>query len=382
MARGLSGVQPLSQGSQEPSHLTVAERQARGRVLREQVPRERHAIWDAFPDRPNPVDLLERQAQSRLSDLVPLRYQRMLASPQAFLRGSAIVMAHDLAHTPTSGIPVQLCGDCHLANFGVYGSPERALLFDLNDFDETLPGPWEWDVKRLAASLVLAGRVNGFKEVECRKAAMKMVESYRTQMRVFAGMPNLEVWYASLNAQDILQFFTSDLAQSQKRAKQLFEKARSQDQMKSLSKLTEVVKGRRQIILDPPRVSPIPAGSREVQIASLFQAYRETLREDQGRLLDRYHVVDVARKVVGVGSVGTRCYIVLLEGRDEATRCFSRSRRPSARSWRPVCQRAPTPTRGRGSWLDSVSCRQQVTFSSAGCVDQMGATTIGGNSKI
>jgi uncharacterized protein (DUF2252 family) len=311
-----SPVQPLSQDSQGSAHLTVGERQAYGRALRDQVPHERQAAWHLFPDRPNPIELLERQAQTRLSDLVPIRYQRMLASPLAFLRGAAIVMAHDLGHTPTTGISVQLCGDCHLANFGVYGSPERSLLFDLNDFDETLPGPWEWDVKRLAASLMVAGRVNGFNASESQEAALQMVQTYRTQMRVFAGMPTLEVWYAHLNAEDILQFFTSDQAQSKKRTKQFFQKARSQDQLKALSKLTEVVNDRRQIIPDPPLVMPIPTGTSEERIASLFQAYQQTLREDQGTLLDRYRVVDAARKVVGVGSVGTRCYIVLLEGRD------------------------------------------------------------------
>lgn len=316
LTREPSGVQPISQDSQEPAHRGVAERQARGRALREHVPRERQAVWEAPPDRPDPVALLERQAQTRLSDLVPLRYQRMLASPLAFLRGAAIVMAHDLGHTPTTGITVQLCGDCHLANFGVYGSPERSLLFDLNDFDETLPGPWEWDVKRLAASLVVAGRVNGFSAAACQKAVRSMVTTYRTQMRLFAGMPNLEVWYARLGAEDILHFFTNDLAKSHKRAKQFFQHARSQDQLKALSKLTEVVKGRRQIIPDPPLVTPIPPLTTKEQIAPLFQAYQETLREDQRTLLSRYHVVDVARKVVGVGSVGTRCYLVLLAGRD------------------------------------------------------------------
>jgi uncharacterized protein (DUF2252 family) len=246
----------------------------------------------------------------------------MLASPLAFLRGAAIVMAHDLGHTPITGITVQLSGDCHLTNFGVYGSPERSLLFDLNDFDETLPGPWEWDVKRLAASLVVAGRVNEFRAPACQQAVRSMVQTYREQMCRFAGMSHLEVWYTRLNAEDILQFFTSDLAASHKRAKQFFQKARSQDQMKALSRLTEVVQGRRQLISDPPLMTPVPAQTIEEQIAPLFHAYQETLREDQRALLGRYHVVDAARKVVGVGSVGTRCYLVLLEGRDESDPLF------------------------------------------------------------
>jgi uncharacterized protein (DUF2252 family) len=321
-ARRAANLHPASSDRREPAHLTVAERQARGRAQREQVPRETHADWVPPADRPDPINLLQSQEKTRLPDLLPLRYHRMLASPLAFLRGSAIIMAHDLGHTPKSGIQAQLCGDCHLSNFGVYGSPERALLFDLNDFDETLPGPWEWDVKRLAASLVVAGRSNGFSTSECREAARKAVQTYRLQMRNFAQMSTLAVWYSAINAYDILQFFTSTMARARKRTRKTLEKARSQDHVKAFSQLTEVVNGRRQIKHDPPLVTRLPVEDLEERIAPIFQTYRRTLRDDKRALLDQYHFVDAAHKVVGVGSVGRRCYIVLLEGRDEQDPLF------------------------------------------------------------
>ncbi len=317
-----SRVLPPSQDGQIPSRMTVAERQARGRALRDQVPLDIQAAWAPPPDRPSPIDLLESQAKTRLRDLVPIRYQRMLASPFAFMRGSAIVMAHDLGNTPTTGIGVQLCGDCHLSNFGVYASPERTLLFDINDLDETLPGPWEWDVKRLAASLVMAGRGNGFSVADCREAALMAAQTYRTQMRNFANMGNLEVWYSHIDTQGILKSFSSDMAFSKKRTKKLFQKARSEDSMKSLSKLTEVVNGRRQIMNDPPLIMRMTSSAVEENASRILEAYGKTLRDDQSSLLRQYHFVDAARKIVGVGSVGTRCYIALLEGQDEQDPLF------------------------------------------------------------
>jgi uncharacterized protein (DUF2252 family) len=317
-----SPVLPPGQGSFVSSPLTVPERQARGRALRDQVPLDIHAAWAPPLDRPNPIALLESQAKTRLRELLPIRYQRMLASPFAFLRGSAIVMAHDLGTTLTTGIGVQLCGDCHLSNFGVYGSPERTLLFDINDFDETLPGPWEWDVKRLATSLVVAGRGNGFSAADCREAALMAAQTYRTQIRTFANMRNLEVWYSHIDAQGILKSFTSDMAFSKKRTKKLVQKARSEDSMKALSKLTEVVNGHRQILNDPPLIVRMTSSALEENAARIIAAYRQTLRDDQSFLLGQYRFVDAARKVVGVGSVGTRCYIALLEGRDEQDPLF------------------------------------------------------------
>jgi uncharacterized protein (DUF2252 family) len=284
------------------------------------VPRGSHARWAPAPDRPDPVDLLEAQAKDRIPELLPIRYARMIASPFAFMRGSAIVMAQDLVGTPKSGIQVQLCGDAHLLNFGAYASPERALLFDLNDFDETLPGPWEWDVKRLAASFVVAGRDNGFDPEDCRGAAQATVASYRRRMAEFSEMGELEVWYSRVGEEEILSLL-SDAKSRKKTTKKLsknVQKARGRDSLHALSKLTRVTGGRRIINDDPPLLVRIPEGDEiRAQINAILESYKRTLQEDRRHLLERYRFVDAARKVVGVGSVGTRAYVVLLEGRDE-----------------------------------------------------------------
>jgi uncharacterized protein (DUF2252 family) len=244
----------------------------------------------------------------------------MTASPFAFMRGSAIVMAHDLASTPKTGIQAQLCGDAHLMNFGAYASPERALLFDLNDFDESLPGPWEWDVKRLAASFVVAGRENGFDATACRDAAQASVASYRQRMAEFSEMGELEVWYSRLSEEEV-RGMLSDARTKKETAKKLSKtvrKARSRDSLQALSKLTRVVDGRRMINDDPPLLVRVPEGDEiRAQVYAILESYKRTLQEDRRHLLDRYLFVDAARKVVGVGSVGTRAYVVLLEGRDE-----------------------------------------------------------------
>src|SRR5829696_3216042 len=296
------------------------QRHERGRAARRAVPRGSHAEWAPAPDRPDPVDLLEAQAKDRLPDLVPIRYARMMASPFAFMRGSAIVMANDLASTPKSGIQAQLCGDAHLLNFGMYASPERALLFDLNDFDETLPGPWEWDVKRLAASVVVAGRANGFDAADCCKAARASVASYRRRMAEFSEMGELEVWYSRVGEEEAFGLL-SDARSRKKTAKKLrktVRKARGRDSLQALSKLTRVVDGRRMINDDPPLLVRIPEGDDiRVQVNAILESYKRTLQDDRRHLLDRFRFVDTARQVVGVGSVGTRAYVVLLEGRDE-----------------------------------------------------------------
>jgi uncharacterized protein (DUF2252 family) len=296
------------------------ERHERGRAARRVVPRGSHAEWEPAPDRQDPVDLLEAQATDRLRDLLPIRYARMMASPFAFMRGSAIVMAHDLAGTPKTGIQAQLCGDAHLMNFGAYASPERALLFDLNDFDETLPGPWEWDVKRLAASLVVAGRENGFDAADCRRAAQASVASYRQRMAEFSEMGELEVWYSRVSEED-LRGLLSDAKSKKKTTKKMnkaVRKARGRDSLQALSKLTRVVDGRRMIIDDPPLLVRIPEEDElRSLIYGILESYKRTLQDDRRHLLDRYRFVDAARKVVGVGSVGTRAYVVLLAGRDE-----------------------------------------------------------------
>jgi uncharacterized protein (DUF2252 family) len=294
---------------------TYRQRRERGRAARQKTPRSSHAAWAPAPERPDPVDLLEAQAKNRESDLVGIRYARMMPSPLAFMRGSAISMTHDLAGTPRTGIQAQLCGDCHLMNFGLYASPERTLLFDVNDFDETLPGPWEWDVKRLATSLVVAGRENGFDSADCRRAAREAVRSYRQRMAEYEEMGELEVWYSRVRADEIFDLISD--SKTMRRARKAVSKARGRDSLQALSKLTGVVDGRRIIVDDPPLVVRVVEEGLRGQINDILQTYRSTLQDDRRHLLDQYRFVDVARKVVGVGSVGTRDYIVLLEGRDE-----------------------------------------------------------------
>ena len=304
----------------EPADAGHQQRRDRGRAARRVVPRGSQAKWEPAPDRPDPVDLLEVQAADRLRELLPIRYARMMASPFAFMRGSAIVMANDLASTPQTGIQTQLCGDAHLMNFGAYASPERALLFDLNDFDETLPGPWEWDIKRLAASFVVAGRDNGFDSADCRRAAQESVASYRRRMAEFSEMGELEVWYSRVGAEEVMDLLSA--AKSRKTTEKKFtkavRKARGRDSLHALSKLTRVEDGRRRIIDDPPLLVRIPEEDEiRGHIYAILESYKRTLQDDRRHLLDRYRFVDAARKVVGVGSVGTRAYVVLLEGRDE-----------------------------------------------------------------
>src|SRR5215208_5588083 len=291
------------------------QRHERGRAARRVVPRGGQAECKPATDRPDPIDLLEAQARDRLPDLLPIRYARMMASPFAFMRGSAIVMAHDLASTPKTGIQAQLCGDAHLSNFGAYASPERTLLFDVNDFDETLPGPWEWDVKRLATSLVVAGRDNGFGDSECRRAARGVATSYRQRMAEYAEMGELEVWYSRVSAEDVLGLIAD--SRTMKKVTKTMSKARGRDSLQALSKLTKIVDGRRIIDDDPPLVVRVVEEGLREQIDDILQMYRRTLQDDRRHLLEQYRFVDVARKVVGVGSVGTRNYVVLLEGRDE-----------------------------------------------------------------
>src|SRR5215207_1631694 len=294
---------------------TYQERRERGRAARQRTPRSSHAQWAPRRGRSDPVDLLEAQAKNRESDLVRIRYARMTPSPFTFMRGATIIMARDLVDTPRTGIQAQLCGDCHLLNFGLYASPERTLLFDVNDFDETLPGPWEWDVKRLATSLVVAGRENGFADSDCRRAARETARSYRQRMTEYSQMGELEVWYSRVSAVEIVDLISD--SKTMKRAKKAMSKARGRDSLQALTKLTTVVDGRRIIVDDPPLlVRVVDEGLRE-QLDDILQMYSSTLQDDRRHLLDRYRFVDAARKVVGVGSVGTRAYVVLLEGRDD-----------------------------------------------------------------
>jgi uncharacterized protein (DUF2252 family) len=305
-------------------HLSVSERVARGKAARAEVPRSRHAIYEPPARRGDPVKLLERQAKTRVPDLVPVRYGRMLVSPFTFYRGAALIMASDLAATPRSGLTVQCCGDAHLSNFGVFASPERRMVFDLNDFDETLPGPWEWDVKRLAVSMLIAARYNGFSAKDQDQIVLDTVEEYRVAMARFAAMKNLEVWYAHLDIETAIKEFGSQLkASSVKRTEKALAKARTKDSMSAFSKLTRVVDGEPRIVAEPPLIVPIDdlvkGAEREEMFEGLHElvrSYRETLDRDRRVLLEEFRLVDFARKVVGVGSVGTRAWIALLLGRD------------------------------------------------------------------
>lgn len=294
-----------------PQILSRAEGIAKGKALRERVPRSSHEEWKTSSERSEPMAILETSNQGRLPELVPLRYGRMLASSFAFLRGAASIMAFDLSKTPTTGIKVQACGDCHLSNFGGYGTPERNLVFDVNDFDETLLAPWEWDVKRLATSIVVAGRSLKFSDKISRMAAIAAVQSYREHMNEYAQMTMMQVWYDRIGVESLLAF--TDRAKQLKKLKNEVIKARALTPVMELQKLTEIVQGQRRFISNLPSVSrPMPEDSLASEMLSVFQKYRQTLREDIRILLDHYRVVDVAMKVVGVGSVGTRCGIALL----------------------------------------------------------------------
>jgi hypothetical protein len=299
--------------------LTPAERAARGRAARQAVPREQQARFDPPASRPDPVSLLEQQAAGRVPGLVPIRYGRMLASPFAYYRGAALPMAADLAGTPASGLITQLCGDAHLSNFGVYASPERRLVFDVNDFDETAPGPWEWDVKRLAASLQIAARGNGCPGKACREITVAAVARYRAAMRGFAQMNDLDVWYAHAELDELPAGMLAPLRPAPAAQPG---GARPGDNQRELRKLTHPEHGSPRFNSSPPLLVPVDelSGTGEenvAQLSDLVSRYRDTLESDRQYLLDRFEVVDLARRVVGVGSVGTRCWVALLLGRDD-----------------------------------------------------------------
>ncbi len=319
------------------AHPSVDERRARGKEARDRTPASSHAGWAPAADRADPVALLEEQNVTREPDLVPVRHGRMMVSPFTFYRGAAKVMAADLADTPTAGLNAQLCGDAHLSNFGVFASPERMLLFDANDFDETLPGPFEYDVKRMAASFAIAARNNGFGKADKRAATLASVTAYREAMAEFAQMGTMDIWYAHLSEDELMTAVRSAAKASKKKeakaakrakktARKNVEKAHTRDSLQALSKLGEVVSGRYRIVSQPPIVVPardleatygLSSDETERVVREQFRTYRATLQHDRRDLLERFEVVDVARKVVGVGSVGTRAFIVLLQGRDQ-----------------------------------------------------------------
>ena len=318
-------------------HPSVDERRTKGKVARDTAPLSGHSKWAAAGDRPDPVALLEAQNKTREADLVPIRHGRMAVSPFTFYRGAAKIMATDLKDTPTAGLEVQLCGDAHLSNFGLFASPERSLVFDLNDFDETLPGPFEYDVKRMAASFTIVARNNGFSKPDVAAATLASVTAYREAMAEFGQMGNMEIWYAHMSEDELLKAIgvavgktrtKKDAAQA-KQAEKTYRKnvahTHARDSMQALSKLGEIVDGRYRIVSQPPVIIPAcelesmygySAEQVEDALHREFRAYRMTLQHDRRELLERFEIIDMARKVVGVGSVGTRAFIVLLQGRD------------------------------------------------------------------
>ncbi|AQU66008.1 DUF2252 domain-containing protein [Streptomyces niveus] len=306
-------------------YLSPRERAEQGKAARKSAPRKSHAGFEPGRDRPDPVAVVDVQSQTRVQELVPIRYGRMTESPFRFYRGAAAIMAGDLAGTPDTGLTAQLCGDAHMMNFRLLGSPERRLVFDINDFDETLPGPWEWDVKRLAASLVIAGRENGFSAGDRAMIVGTAVRSYRERMRGFAGMGNLDVWYTRADMAELQPLADRQLrAKGRRRLSATMAKARTRDSLQAFEKLTRVRDGERRFTPDPPLVVPVDDLLRGVrrerfvtELHELVERYGRSLSTERRHLLRQYRVVDIARKVVGVGSVGTRCWILLLLGKDD-----------------------------------------------------------------
>ena len=362
----------------EIAHPSIDERKAKGREARDRTPVSSHTKWRPAAERPDPVALLEEQNRTREPDLVPVRHGRMMVSPFTFYRGAAKIMATDLKDTPVAGLEAQLCGDAHLSNFGAFASPERILLFDLNDFDETVPGPFEYDVKRMAASFTIAGRNNGFSKADTRAATLASVTAYRETMAEFAQMRTMDIWYARLDEDELISAIRGLVTEAateakgakaekerkkektdekeekqakraEKRAVQEVEKAHTRDSLQALSKLGELVDGRYRIVSQPPIVVPLrdlaatyglSADEAEGAIHEQFRAYRATLQADRRHLLEQFQIVDAARKVVGVGSVGTRAFIVLLQGRDAEDPLFLQIKEATASVLEPYVRRS------------------------------------------
>jgi len=321
------------------------DRQAAGKALRQTVPRSLHRDWHPKSDRPDPLVLMEKSNQQRIPELIPIRHWRMMQSPFAFMRGSALIMAADLATTPTTGIPVQACGDCHLLNFGGFATPERNLIFDLNDFDETLTAPWEWDVKRLVTSLILAGRDLRLSDRDSSEAALAAAQAYRLAIAQYSQMRTLEVWYARLDA-DLLVDHAPD-ADTRNHWEKMAAKAFNRTLDQAVAQITEVVEGQRRFIDNPPLLYHPPNQAEYFeQISGLFEQYRDTLQVDRQFLLDRYRLVDVALKVVGVGSVGTHCGVaLLLDDNDDPLLLQYKEARPSVLE--PYAGKSPYPHEGQ-----------------------------------
>jgi uncharacterized protein (DUF2252 family) len=343
------------EGSAAPvDHLTVEERIELGKSVRGDVPRSTHAAWEPRRDRPSPVELLEEQARTRVPELVPIRYGRMLVSPFTFYRGAAYLMAADLSGMPRTSLHAQLCGDAHLSNFGVFAAPDRRLVFSINDFDETHPGPFEWDVKRLAASFAVAGRDRGFDDKEREQVNLEVGHSYREAIARYAGMPNLDLWYTRVDIDELrVELGKFVTAKERKRADKNLAKTRTKDSLRAFSKLTEIVDGTPRIVGDPPVITPIEdiLGDRldefETFLHNVLRSYRRTLSGDRRRLLERYRYAHAARKVVGVGSVGTRAFIMLLLGRDDSDPLFLQFKEAEASVLEPFLTKSEFENHGQ-----------------------------------
>ena len=328
---------------------------ANGKAARARAPRSEHARWRPAADRLDPVQVLTAQDGLRTPELVPIRHERMLMSPFAFFRGSAAIMAADLAGTPVTGMRVQLCGDAHLSNFGGFAAPDRSLVFDVNDFDETLPGPWEWDIKRLAASVAVAGRDLGLAADAVRDALVATVRSYREAIRAFAQMRTIDVWYARVDVDkqfaDLVQRFRRP---ERRKIEKDLAKARGKDSLRALRKLTYTVDDEPRIISDPPLIVPLAelvdeADAEQVRnrLATYWKAYLRTLQADRRHLVSAYRPVDLAHKVVGVGSVGTRAWIVLTLGRDASDPLFLQFKEAQRSVLEPFAGRSRASNQGR-----------------------------------
>ncbi len=336
-------------------YLSARERAELGKAARSRCPRSSHAAWAPAADRPDPIDLLEKQAESRVPDLVPIRYGRMLTSPFAFYRGAAAIMAADLAAVPHTGLDVQLCGDAHISNFGGFASPERDLVLDVNDFDETLPGPWEWDVKRLAASIEIAGRERDFDDKTRGQLVRAAIGEYQRAMHEFAAKGNLEMWYLHLDPAVLRERWgAAGRSKSVKALVTDFAQARTHDNVRAFEKLTERVGDRIRIAAHPPLIVPIEDlapdrefGQLEDTMHKLLRSYANSLEPDRRHLLERYQYVHVARKVVGVGSVGTRAYVVLMLGRDEADPLFLQVKEAQASVLEPYLEHSTYAEHGK-----------------------------------
>ncbi len=343
--------------------MDLSERAAVGKAARSEAPRSVFAEWEPPAGRADPVDVLEAQARDRVPDLLPIRYGRMAVTPFTFFRGAAAVMAADLAPAPNSGLEVQACGDAHLSNFGAFAAPDRSLVFDLNDFDETLPAPWEWDVQRLVASFEIAARENGFKRKERRAVVATAAREYREAMREFAKMRNLEIWYARLDIEAVMARIAALGEKAVKRAEKGIAKARAKDSLRALDRLTHVVDGELRILSRPPLVVPIEEllpdevqkRDAEERLREVLELYAASLKGDRRRLLAEYRFRHLAHKVVGVGSVGTRSWIVLLTGRDDADPLFLQAKEASASVLEPYAGKSRFRNHGRrvveGQWL-------------------------------